>query len=53
MKVTKVKATPAAIPFGESYYYSHGVAVGINVVLVEVETDRTGRAEGSYGDRQV
>ena len=47
MKVTNVKATPLAIPFKESYYYSHHVAVGINVVLVEVETDEgiTGHGE--------
>ena len=54
MKVTKVKTTPLAIPFRESYYYSHGVAEGINVVLVEVETDEgiTGVGE-ACGDRSA
>ena len=54
MKVTKVKTTPLAIPFRQSYYYSHGVAEGINVVLVEVETDEgiTGVGE-ACGDRSA
>ena len=54
MKVTNVKTTPLAIPFKESYYYSHGVAVGINAVLVEVETDEgvTGIGE-ACGDRSA
>ena len=54
MKVTEVKATPLAIPFKESYYYSQGVTQGVNAVLVEVHTDEgvTGIGE-ACGDRSV
>jgi len=54
MKVTEVKATPLAIPFKESYYYSQGVTQGINSILVEVHTDEgvVGIGE-ACGDRSV
>jgi L-alanine-DL-glutamate epimerase-like enolase superfamily enzyme len=39
MLVTRIKTTPLAIPFKETYYYSQGAAAGANSILVEVETD--------------
>ena len=39
MLITRVTATPLAIPLREAYYYSQGVNHGINSILVQVETD--------------
>jgi len=54
MKVTEVKTRILSIPNSEPYYYSQGVAGGINCILVEVETDEgiTGIGEAS-GDRSA
>ena len=54
MKVTDVKTTVLSIPNSEPYYYSQGCTLGVNSVLVEVETDEgiTGTGE-ACGDRSV
>jgi len=54
MKVTAVRTRILSIPNSEPYYYSQGVATGINSVLVEVETDEgiTGIGE-ACGDRSA
>ncbi len=54
MKVTEVKTRILSIPNLEPYYYSQGVATGINSVLVEIETDEgiKGIGEGC-GDRSA
>lgn len=39
MKVTQVRTRTLSIPFQEPYFYSQGCALGINSLLVEVETD--------------
>ena len=54
MKITEVRTRVLAIPNAEPYYYSQGVASGVNCVLVEVETDEgvTGVGE-ACGDRSA
>lgn len=54
MKVTRVKPTVLSIPNKEPYHWSGGHNLGINSVLIEVETDAglTGIGEAS-GDRAV
>jgi L-alanine-DL-glutamate epimerase-like enolase superfamily enzyme len=54
VKVTAVKTTILAIPNKEPYYYSRGHNLGVNSVLVEVETDAgiTGTGE-ACGDRSA
>jgi L-Ala-D/L-Glu epimerase len=54
MKVTRVTARPLSIPNREVYHWSGGYNLGVNSILVEVETDEgiTGIGEAS-GDRSV
>jgi L-alanine-DL-glutamate epimerase-like enolase superfamily enzyme len=54
MIVTKVKTTILSIPNKEPYYYSQGYNLGVNSILVEVETDEgiSGIGE-ACGDRSV
>src|SRR6185312_11125718 len=39
MIITKVEATPLAIPLAQEFHWAGGVQVGANLVLVSVHTD--------------
>src|SRR5439155_3096246 len=45
MKITKVEATPLAIPLAQEFHWAGGAQVGVNLVLFTVHTD-----EGVAGD---
>ena len=39
MRITKIQTTPLAIPFRQTFHWSHGTTGGTTTVLVEVHTD--------------
>ena len=39
MKITRIEATPLAIPLAEEFHWAGGAQVGANLVLFTVHTD--------------
>ena len=45
MKIREVLITPLLVPYAQPYYWSQGVTLGAEVLLIEIRTDALGRPQ--------